>query len=127
MRYVTRLKSPFDSVVLARTPPWARRAGMVFKRYHRPESGGQLIAQGNFGEAAASAFGRTGFSGSLPAVAAHVQGALAGRAALGAGVAASNAQRNRMDRHNGVGARMQALRARGQAKLGGGGAISPFG
>jgi len=99
---------------------------MVFKSYHRPESGGQLIAQSNFGEAASQFYGRTGFVGGLPAVAAGVQGSLAGRPALGAGVAANNAQRNRQDRHASVGARMQALRAKGQSKLGGGAGISPF-
>jgi hypothetical protein len=121
---VTKLKSPFDSVVLSRTPPWSKRAGMVFKRYHRPDSGYQNLAQAQFGEAAAQFYGRRGFVGGIPAVAAGVQSTIAGRA-VGGG------QSQRMAReqsHASVGQRMAALRARGQAKVGGGGGggISPF-
>ena len=119
---MTKLKSPFDSVVLSRTPPWSKRAGMVFKRYHRPDSGYQNLAQAQFGEAASQFYGRRGFVGGLPAVAAGVQGTISGRS-----VGGGQSQRlAREQSHASVGARMSALRARGQSKVGGGGSIAPF-
>jgi len=120
---MVKLNSPFDSVVLSRTPPWSKRAGMTFKRYHRPDSGYQNLAQAQFGEAAAQFYGRRGFVGGIPAVAAGVQGTIAGRT-----VGGGNAQRAaREQSHASVGQRMAALRSRGQSKVGGGGGgISPF-
>ena len=116
------LSSPFSKVVLARTPPWSKRAGMTFRRYHRPDSGYQNLAQAQFGEAASQFYGRRGFVGGLPAVAAGVQGTIAGRS-VGGG---RSQQIAREQSHASVGARMSALRARGQSKVGGGGGIAPF-
>jgi hypothetical protein len=110
------LNSPFDRVVLSRTPPWSRRAGMTFKRYHRPDSGYQNLAQAQFGEAAAAAYGRRGFVGGIPAVAAAVQGSVSGHS-VGGG---RSAQQAREMSHSTVGQRMAALRAKGQSKVGGG-------
>lgn len=117
---MTVLKSAFDPVVLSRTAPWSRK-GMVFKRYHRPNSPGQRIAQANFGDAAYRAYGSTGLVGGKPAVAVAVQGALSGRAALGQGVAEGNAQRRREMSHNAWPGKAQALRGgRGAPALSGG-------
>jgi len=97
---------------------------MTFKRYHRPDSGYQNLAQAQFGEAASQFYGRRGFVGGLPAVAAGVQGTISGRSVGGGG----SAMRAREQSHASVGARMAALRSRGQSKVGGGGGggISPF-
>ena len=96
---------------------------MTFKRFHRPESGYQLLAQAQFGEAASQFYGRRGFVGGLPAVAAGVQSTISGRS-----VGGGQSQRlAREQSHQGVGARMAALRSRGQSKVGGGGGgIAPF-
>jgi hypothetical protein len=120
---MTKLNSPFAPVVLARTPPWSKRSGITFKRYHRPDSGYQNLAQAQFGEAAASAFGRRGFVGGLPAVAAAVQATISGRSVGGGG----SQMQARQASHASVGQRMAALRSRGQSKVGGGGGGLPAG
>jgi hypothetical protein len=118
------LPSAFSPVVIAKAPSWSRRSGMVIKRYHFPNSGYQNLAQAQFGDAASQAFGRRGFVGGLPVVAAHVRAAVSGHS-VGGGQA--SAQR-RMEDHQSVGARMSALRQRGQSKIGvgGGGGMLPF-
>jgi len=120
---MAKLNSAFDPVVIARTPPWSKTKGMTIKRFHYPNSGYQNLAQAQFGEAASQFFGRRGFVGGLPAVAAGVQQTISGRA-VGGG---QNQAQARSERHAAVGARMAALRAEGQRKIGGGGGgISPY-
>jgi hypothetical protein len=122
---VAKLNSAFDPVVIARTPPWSRRAGMTIKRYHYPNSGYQNLAQAQFGESASQFYGRRGFVGGLPVVAAGVQGSVSGRS-VGGG---NSAAQSRQESHATVGQRMAALRAEGQRKIGGGGGgggLSPY-
>jgi hypothetical protein len=114
---VAKLNSAFDPVVIARTAPWSKRAGMTIKRYHYPASGYQLLAQAQFGEAASQFYGRRGFVGGLPVVAAGVQATVSGRS-VGGGNSAAQA---RAESHASVGQRMAARRAEGQRKIGGGG------
>ncbi len=99
-------------VIVRRPPPWARKSDFVLASGpFNTNQPGQLLAKAQLIDAASAAYGRRGFVGGLPVVAAAVQQATAGHTTVPGGANARR-QQARQASHAAAPGRAAAFRAR---------------